>query len=172
MSEYNDLRQDPTILQWLDMILKKPNTERNYLMGLQKYLDFTGMSPDALLDEAEDEAAKQVRPRKSRFLQRLIAYQKYLEQSDYAATSKRLFMAAVKSFYQSAYIPIPKLHGLQSSEPKEENGKLITKEDIRVTLKVCDPLERVIVLWGFLPDLQRQTNKPQGKDFTNYLSIH
>ena len=68
MPEYDDLRQDPTISQWLDTILKKPNTERNYLMGLHKYLDFTGMFPDTLLDEAEDEAAKQIRPRTLAYL--------------------------------------------------------------------------------------------------------
>lgn len=149
MAEYDKLRNDDTVKQWLATIKRKPNTEKSYLMGLQKYLDFTGMRPDELLTEAEDEDANKVPMRRRKTLRKILEYRDSLEaNTDYAATSKRNYLNAVMSFYRASYIDIPKLQGGTHAEAKEENTQAITKDDIRDILKVCDPLERALVLVG------------------------
>lgn len=149
MAKYEELRKDPVISQWLDTIRKKPRTVKGYLMGLQKYLEFTGCTPEELLTEAEEEAAKQVVMRKRKLLARLLAFRKYLEEdTDYAPTSKRNYMNAVYSFYRASYVEVPKLMGSQHAEPTERNTRSLTKDDIRDVLKVADVLEKAIVLVG------------------------
>jgi hypothetical protein len=114
MAKYDELRKDPVISQWVDTIRKKPRTVKGYLMGLQKYIEFTCCTPEELLTEAEEEAATQVVMRKRKLLARLLAFRKYLEEdTDYAPTSKRNYMNAVYSFYRASYVEVPKLMGSQ-----------------------------------------------------------
>lgn len=53
------MRNDPIVSAWLDTIYKKSNMEKAYLLGVYRYIEFTDMNPEELLNEAEIEAAKQ-----------------------------------------------------------------------------------------------------------------
>ncbi len=57
-------------------------------------------------------------------------------------------MNCVVSFYKAFYVEVPKLQGNNGAEPKKENTKQISKDDIRDVLKVADVLEKAIVLTG------------------------
>jgi hypothetical protein len=48
-------------------------------MGLQKYINFTSMTPDELSTEAETEAAKQVSVRNWEIVTCRLAFRKYLQ---------------------------------------------------------------------------------------------
>ena len=60
MAAYDELRKDPTIARWLKRINKRSKTEKAHLLGFQKYVDFTGLSPEELLQEAKAEARENV----------------------------------------------------------------------------------------------------------------
>jgi len=147
MSKFMDLKDDPTITTWLDTINKKPKTVKNYLIGFQKYIEFTGLTPEQLLNEAEEEYTKRVLVGRSKIITRRLAFRKHLK-DNYAPTSVRNFMNCVNSFYRANYLEVPKLMGDQEAEPLEVNTKRITKDDIRDVLKVADVLEKAILLVG------------------------
>jgi hypothetical protein len=48
-------------------------------MGLQKYINFTSITPDELSTEAETEAAKQVSVRNWKIVACRLAFRKYLQ---------------------------------------------------------------------------------------------
>jgi hypothetical protein len=56
-------------------------------------------------------------------------------------------MTGVKSFYKSNYIELPFLPKTKF-KPLEKNKDIPTKEDIQEVLKVCDPLEKAVILVG------------------------
>ncbi len=147
MTNYTDLKNDPVIIQWIDIIRKKPKTVDNYLIGFNQYIQFTGLTPDELLTEAEDEASKQIIMRRRKILTRLLGFRKYLE-NNFAPTSVRNYINCVVSFYKAFYVEVPKLQGNNVVEPKKENTKQILKDDICDVLKVADVLEKAIVLTG------------------------
>lgn len=69
-------------------------------MGLQKYINFTSITPDELSTEAETEAAKQVSVRNWKIVTCRLAFRKYLQSKpDLSEHSVRSVMNAVKSFY-------------------------------------------------------------------------
>jgi hypothetical protein len=49
MANYLDLNTDPIIIQWMDIIRKKPQTVDNYLIDFNQYIKYTGLTPDELL---------------------------------------------------------------------------------------------------------------------------
>src|SRR5665647_1329899 len=147
MAKYLDLKDDSIITIWLDIIRKKPKTVENYLMGFQKYLELTGLTPEQLLNEAEEDEAHNLNMRRRKILTRLLEFRKYLE-ANYAPTSVRNYLNCVNSFYRAYYVTVPKLMGNQEAEPRKENVKQITKDDIRDVLKVAGVLEKAIVLVG------------------------
>ena len=85
--------------------------------------------------------------RKRKILTRLLSFRKYLE-NNFAPTSFRNYMNCVVSFYKTFYVEVPKLQGNNGPEPKKENTKQISKDDIRDVLKVADLLEKAIVITG------------------------
>lgn len=50
-----ELREDSTIIEWLNIINARPNTEKNYLLGFQWFTEWTGKDPETLLLEAEQD---------------------------------------------------------------------------------------------------------------------
>lgn len=149
MAAYDELRNEPTIARWLKRINKRPKTEKAYLLGFQKYVDFTGLSPAELLAEAKTETRENVDLDERAIVNRRIDFREYLEtKTTLAPNSVLSAMNAVKSFYSSAYLNPPKLLGSNVARVKEENVEHITKEDIYELLKNCDILEKAIVLVG------------------------
>jgi hypothetical protein len=67
----NELKKDPVIQEWLTTINRRPNTERNYLLGFQWFTEWTEKEPEALLLEAEQEI-------KSGLLMRQKSVKKYM----------------------------------------------------------------------------------------------
>jgi hypothetical protein len=58
-------------------------------------------------------------------------------------------MAGIRSFHQSFDIELPKLQGeRRKARTREENREIPTKEDLQTVLKICDPLEKAVLLTG------------------------
>lgn len=116
---------------------------------MQFYAEFTGMSPDELLDEAEKEEQDRIPMRKRAIKSRLMDFRDYLEARGIAPMSVKSRMSAIQSFYKSNDIQVPALpRSDKKTKPLEQHKAIPSKEDIREILAICDPMERAILLTG------------------------
>ncbi|WP_292390448.1 tyrosine-type recombinase/integrase [Methanosarcina sp. UBA5] len=163
----SDLKKDELITDWLKSRRAAHNTQRGYLMSMQFYTDFTGMTPTELLEEAEAEAEACVLVRKRKIKSRLINFREFLEAREVAPMTVKSRMNAVRSFYKSFDIPVPELpKSEQRAQSLPQHRAIPTKEDIREVLTICDPLERAILLVGASSGLAvNEITKLRVKDF-------
>ena len=143
------LRENPFVSEWLDNLNASANTEDTYLQGMQAYLNFTQMTPEELIHEAEEEIVKGILPRHRQIKKHLIGFRKHLQNKDLADFSVRSRLTGVRSFYISFEIELPKLQGEgRHAKVIEDNSLVPTKAELQEVLRVCDPLERSILLVG------------------------
>jgi integrase len=145
----NELREDSTIVEWFDTIKPSGNTIKGYLSAMQDYMEFTGKTPEELINEAEQEISAGVIPRKRSIKKYLNDFRKQLYDKELADKTIQKILSAIRSFYASYDIDIPKLSKTEHTVAiKEENIAIPTKSDIQEVLKVCDPLEKALILVG------------------------
>jgi integrase len=140
------LKEDKTVKAWFTLANLKETTKTAYLLGLQDYIDFTGKSPSIILQEAEEDADKPLRKRSLKL--QLSSFRQWLQDSGKASHTVKGRVTAMKSFFQSFDIEVPKLRGEGKAHTLPENNAIPTKEDIQAVLKVCDPLEKALILVG------------------------
>jgi len=144
-----ELQQDSTVKKWLSNLKPKRNTELAYLQALLAYAQYNAMSPKELIAEADKEEANQIRTRDRKIKERLINFRSYMVDQGLADFTIRGRMTGVRSFYQSFEIELPRLQGeRRKARTREENRDIPTKEDLQAVLKICDPLEKAVMLTG------------------------
>ena len=77
----------------------------------------------------------------------LINFKKSLQDKGLAPMTVRSYMNGVQSFYRSCDIELPVL-GRNKAKVLEKNKDIPTKEDLQEVLKICDPVERAVLLVG------------------------
>lgn len=154
--EYADLKQDEIIKSWLKQINVRETTLNNYLMGMRHFTEFTKMSPEQLLEIAEDEQDENLKLRKRFVNIKLPSFRNYLQGKNeggkenglkLAPLTIKAYLTGVKSFYNSFDIELKKVE-LDDTKLLQENKAIPTISDIREILKTCDPLETALVLCG------------------------
>lgn len=151
-----ELVEDPLVIDWIDTINPAINTKKLYLQAMQNFTDWTGKTPDDLLTEAEEEIKSGKLMRQRKIKSYLVGFRKHLQDQGLADLSVRSRLTGVKSFYKSFDIEIPSMQrNGKRARPLEENKEIPTKEDLQTVLKVCDPLEKAVLLgggfeWAFL----------------------
>ncbi|WP_406662386.1 site-specific integrase [Methanolobus sp. ZRKC3] len=143
-----DLVKYETVREWMEIVNPRPNTRRNYLTGMLKYVKFTGLNPDELLQEADEDIKKGVLPRERRIKKKLVSYRNWLDSQDLAINTKLNDFSGPKSFYRSFDHELPKMPRWERSKPKEEHLDIPNKEEIRKALNVCCLRNRAIILTG------------------------
>lgn len=145
----HELQKDYTILEWFANLNPSENTRKHYLMGMQVYTEFTGMAPQELVDEAEAEIKAGVSSRGRKIKKYMIGFRNHLIESELADKTRHGYFSAVRSFYNSFEIDLPKmLKSGQTITVKEENLPIPTKEELQDVLHVCEPLEKALILVG------------------------
>jgi site-specific recombinase XerD len=145
----NELQQDSTIEEWFDTINPSDSTIKSYLNALQEYTEFTGKTPEELINEAEEDIGNGVLPRKRTVKKYFNDFRKHLQDNELADKTIQKVMSAVRSFYTSFDIDIPKLAKADhTAAGLEENLAIPEKSDIQDVLMVCEPLEKALVLVG------------------------
>jgi integrase len=145
----SELKQDHIIIEWLDTLNPKPNTERNYLLAMQAFTEWVDKSPTELLTEAEQEVREGKLMRERNIKRYLIGFRKYMQDAGYAPISVKNYLTGVKSFYRLFDVEIPTLPRTgNKARPLERHSKIPTKEDIQHVLTICAPLEKAVVLCG------------------------
>lgn len=142
------LEKNPLILDWFANIEAVPNTRRNYLRGTQLYTDFTRKTPEELLEEAEAEIKNGILMRKRNIRKHLLEFREMLKAQKIAPKTLHNHMTAVKSFYKSFDIDLPKLNARKQYQalPTEKNDLRLEKEDIQRALKYANVRSRAIIL--------------------------
>lgn len=144
-----DLAEDPLIVDWMDTINPATNTKKLYLQAMQNFTDWIGKKPDDLLTEAEEEIKSGKLMRQRKIKSYLIGFRKHLQDQQLSDLSVRSRMTGIRSFYKTFDIEIPTVQrNGKKARPLEENKAIPTKEDLQDILKICDPLEKAVLLVG------------------------
>lgn len=104
-----ELQKDSYIVEWFDTITSTENTIRTYFNSMQAYTEFTGKTPEELIDEAEQEISDGILSRKRKIKRYLTDFRNHLHENDLADKSVQGYMGGVRSFYAAFDVEIPKL---------------------------------------------------------------
>ena len=147
--KYDKLKQDTKIRLWLSRIGAKSNTVKSYILGMQEYTEYTKMTLDELILEAEADirAGKLMRERNVTLL--ITEYREFLETKGIAPMTIKGKMTAVCSFYKTNQIDLPVLpRSVFKAKAQKKRRTIPAKEDIQEILKHADILERAIIIVG------------------------
>jgi len=135
---------------------------------MQFYSEFTQMTPAELLAEAKNEVKAGTLMDERDILLHFIEFRQHLQQKKLAPITIRNRLVGVRSFYTSLHIEVPKLPRLGKAKPLKKNKAIPTKKDIQDVLKLCDPLEKALVLVGVSSGLAAaEITNLRIKDFIN-----
>jgi hypothetical protein len=84
MQSVDDIRNDYMIEDWFDSQQYSEATKHRYAQCMAKYMEFTGLSPEELILEAEEDIRQGLLPRERRIKRHIIKYRKNLVDTDYA----------------------------------------------------------------------------------------
>lgn len=147
--DIHELREDKTVKEWLANLNPSINTEKAYLQGLKGFTEYTKMMPSELKEEAKTEIKAIIDKSDRKLKGYFIGYRAQMKSSGLADYTIKSRMMGVRSFFESFEIDIPKLQGeRRRARTRVENDQIPTKEDIQTALKVCDPLEKALMLTG------------------------
>lgn len=166
--KFPELRNDPIIIEWLDSISPKKSTEYNYIRAMVIYTEYAGKSPKELIAEAEKEIKAGLLPRERTVKRDLIGFRRCLQGKKLSPLSVKSYMTRITNFYKAFDIEIPKIpKSERKAQPLPENHEIPTKEELQEVLKVCDLIEKAIVLVGASSGLSAQEIvNLKVKDFT------
>ena len=135
---------------------------------MKHFTEWTGKTPNELLTEAEEEIKSGKLMRQRNIKKYLTGFRKHLQDLDLAPITIKGYLTGVKSFYQLFDIELPKLPRLdKKAKPLEKHNKIPTKEDLQEVLKICDPLEKAVLLVGAASGLSsNEITNLIVKDFT------
>lgn len=139
---------EPILQDFYKKIEAKNSTREVYGHAINHYSTMQGMGMEELLEEAETDMMEKLPPRKQRLLNRLINFNEMLS-STYSPNTKGIYMGAVKSFYRTYGVIIPKIgNSKRKSLIKQENRwKGFNRDDISRHLKAHLTLrDRAIIL--------------------------
>lgn len=145
----DELNKNLIIIEWMDTLNPKPNTRKNYLRAMQDFTEWTKKTPEELINEAEKEIQEGILPRRRKIKVYLIGFRKHLQDRELAPITIKGELTGVKSFYRLFDIDLPTLPRLdKKARTLEKHNKIPTKEELQEVLKVCDPLEKAVLLVG------------------------
>lgn len=116
-----------------------------YSHALRKYIEFNGMTLEALLDEADQEEDERIRWKRRKLKSRLIDFRNYLIDYGYAKETINTIMKRVTTFYRHYEIEIHHLPKVNIKNVVEI--KLPTKEDLKHAVEISKPLMKSLLLF-------------------------
>lgn len=108
------------------------STILNYKKGLQKYSDFTGLTLEELINEAEEEEDLGIRMRKRKIYQYLMDYKQSLVDYGHKDGYVNKLIREIRTFYYEFDIDIPRNKNRKARSDKQEAdiSEIPTMEDI------------------------------------------
>jgi len=159
------------INRWFDLKNLSPGTQVNYRLGIRYYTEITNKTPSELLQEAEEEQNGPIPPRLRSIITYLVNYKNYLLNKLAPATAN-LYFYSVRSFYDAFFIYLPNVTLPKGDIGLEENeGKLLSQEEIHKLISVCLPRERALIYLMALSGMaQNEARNLTIKQFLRFAS--
>lgn len=130
-------------------ILKKDlekSSRKTYLFSLRNFCKVVNKSPNELIFEADAEEEQGIKLRDRKINHYFLKYKNHLQSEGKSESTIKLYMYAVKSFYDGMDIQIPKFKIPRGDISLEKNyGKLITKKEIQALINVAAARERALI---------------------------
>jgi len=144
----SELENNELVKEWFSTIEARDSTKVSYYRSMVLYTDFTGKSPEQLLEEAENEIKSGLLPRKRSIRNYLLSYREMLKGKGLAPKTIHTYIAAVRSFYSAFDIDTPRINKRNSfqAKPTEKNMFELKKEHIQEALKHVSIRNRAIIL--------------------------
>ncbi|HEX3013424.1 MAG TPA: site-specific integrase, partial [Methanobacterium sp.] len=146
----------------------RKGTQKSYKLALKQYCEYTSKTPEELIGEAEDEEEKGIKLSRRKIQSYILGYRKMLEESGKAPKTINLYISAVRSFYDTFDIILPKIKLKKGDICLEANyGKLLTKEDLLKLANAAAPRERALIYMMALSGMAQ--NEARNITITKFL---
>ena len=120
------------------------------------------------MNEGEVEIKAGLLMRQRSIKKNLICFRKQLQDNERAPLTVKGYITGLQSFYKTSDVELPSLPRTGKAIPLEKHKSIPTIEDIQAVLKICDTLERVIILVGVSSGLSsNEIIRLSAKDFKN-----
>jgi integrase len=131
---------------WFEKRNLSTSTRDIYGRALQLYSKITGKTITELYEEADKEEEEGVRLKKRKYSLYVIKFKKDLINTNKSEHTIRIYLNAIKSFYQSHDIRPPEITMSKGDITLEKNyGRLLTKEQIQKMASVAYTRDRAIL---------------------------
>ena len=141
-----DLEGYDEVRKWITQV--KESSKPPYFSGMRAYIEFTGLNPEQLIDEAEEDRKKPRRER-GKLEQRLAEFHQHLLKKGYSKSLASLYVTAMRSFYRRNGFPIM-TKAPKASAKKENRKRALTPADVKKLVDHAPTLrDRAIILMMF-----------------------
>ncbi len=132
------MKDDPILNEFIDNRNLSDDTELRYRIIIRDYCNYTGLTPEQLINEAEKEEETGIRLRKRRIKQYLIGFKKYLQDKDHSELTVKNSLSVIRSFYHEFEIELPYTRSKKRYAKQQTKEDLPKKKDIVHALKFCN----------------------------------
>lgn len=126
-----DIKNDPKIQEWFEMIDASEGTRTLYIFYMKKFCECVNLSPSQLIEEAIKEIKKGLLPAERKSPSYISKYKKCLTDKNSAPKTVSLALSTLKSFFKAFDIQLPSSMKIRNARLLKENNNFITKEDIK-----------------------------------------
>jgi integrase len=131
---------------WFEKRNLSTSTRDIYSRALQLYSEAIGKTITELYEEEDKEEEQGIRLKKRKYSLYVIKFKKGLTSTDKSEHTIRIYLSAVKSFYQANDIRPPEITMSKGDITLEKNyGRLLTKEQIQKMASVACTRDRAIL---------------------------
>ncbi|HII01970.1 TPA: tyrosine-type recombinase/integrase [Methanosarcinaceae archaeon] len=135
------------VKEWFTIIGAKQATKISYIQAFAQFLEYTKMTPDELIKEADNEISEGVQATRRKIKLRILDYREHIQERGLAPKTVNKHISAIISFYKSAEIDIPQINHRKSKVlPLLKNKKFPTKKEILEVLRYADIRDLAIIL--------------------------
>ena len=141
------MKTDEDILDyWFEKRNLSNATRDIYTLAMKTYSSAIGKTITELHDEADDEEERGIRLKKRNYSSYVVKFKKYLTEKGNSEQTIRLYLTAVKSFYQANDIRPPEITIRKGDMVMEQNyGHLLTKKEIQKMAAIASIRDRAII---------------------------
>jgi integrase len=151
-----NVEDDPLFLEFCQNRNIAKSTINLYKIALTKYTDFTKMTLEELIHQAELEEDLAVRMRKRKIKEYLTRFQQSLETKNLSESYIKVQLTLIKAFYYENDIILPKLHRKSRKDKKVETfDDLPTMQDVKTALEYANTTYKAIILLNVSSGMSR-----------------
>jgi len=174
MTQDIQIWEDPVVKRWLGTIAKK-RTAYTYKSAFRAYLQYTGLTPSEMIDEAIEDMKQDPRHRKDVLLTKILGFYTYMK-TDYPKKSRgtgehkiigkgvsdklaTTFSGAIRSFYATYDLTVRMKGRRKLPKPRVTNKRMIiSASDVKTLVdNARSPKARAMILVNFQGGLDAAT---------------